>query len=478
MSDKLIRYNLPDDFMMGAASSSWQSEGWAGKKEGHDTHIDLWYKSTPHLWHENYGPKAATDFYHRYKEDIDLMSKSGIDAYRTSIDWSRFIKDFETGEVDEEGALFYDRMIDECISKGVEPMICLEHFDTPSYLYETYGGWGSKTVIDLYVKYANKVFERYGDRVKQFFTFNEPIVVQTRSILDGLRFPFKQDTKLAMQWSFNKIVATAKAVEAYKTLGFKGKVGVVINIEYAYPRSDAPHDVYAAHMYDIFYNTLFLDPAVKGEVNPEVIATLKKHDCLFAYTSEEMAVIRENTCANIGLNLYFPMRLKARNSAWNPEVPFHPSYYFDVHELQGRRMNPYRGWEIYPNIMYDMAMRMKNEYGNIEWLVSESGMGVEGEKKFKNEEGIIQDDYRIEYISEHMAWLLKGIEEGSNCTGYMLWAYTDCVSPVNAFKNRYGLVEIDLEDNLNRHMKKSGYWYEKTRNDRYFEFKDLKVEYK
>ncbi|WP_251861379.1 glycoside hydrolase family 1 protein [Clostridium sp. Marseille-Q2269] len=473
-----FKYELPKDFILGAASSAWQTEGWSGKKPGKDTFVDLWYKATPDLWYENYGPKNATDFYHRYEEDIDLMVECGLDSYRTSIDWSRFIKDFETGEVDEDGAIFYDKVIDKMIEKGIEPMICLEHFDFPGELYKKYGGFKSKHVVDLFVLYAKEVFKRYGHKVKQFFTFNEPIVVQTRTILDGLRYPFKQDTKLAMQWNYNKILATSKAVQAYKSLGLHGKIGVVINIEYAYPRSDADHDVKAAHMYDLFYNRMFLDPAVKGEIDKELFEVLKFHNCLFDYTEEELQIIKENTCDNIGLNLYFPMRVKARNSAWNPEIPFHPSYYFDTHDLQGKRMNPYRGWEIYPKIMYDMAMRMKNEYGNIEWLVSESGMGVQGEKKYKNSEGIIQDDYRIEYISEHLAWLLKAVEEGSNCKGYMLWAFTDCVSPSNAFKNRYGLVEIDLEDNLARHIKKSGKWFRNTRDNKEFEFRNLEVEYR
>lgn len=472
------KYRIPDNFILGAASSAWQTEGWYGKKEGHDTFVDLWYKSAPELWHNQIGPKAATDFYHHFKEDIDLMVKSGVKAYRTSIDWSRFIYNLETGEIDPEGAAFYDEVIDYMLEKGVTPMICLEHFDFPGELYETYGGWGSKHVVDLYVKYAAAVFKRYGKKVKQFFTFNEPIVVQTRTILDGLRFPFKQDTPLAMQWNYNKILATARAVEAYKSLKLAGKIGVVINIEYAYPRSDAPHDQKAAQMYDLFYNRMFLDPAVKGEIPKELTEILTEHHCMFDSTGQELEVIKNNTCDNIGLNLYFPMRVKARNSAWNPDVPFHPSYFFDLHELPGRRMNPHRGWEIYPKIMYDMAIRMKEEYGNIEWLISESGMGVEGEKQYKDRNGMIVDDYRIDYISEHMAWLLKAVEEGSNCTGYMLWAFTDCVSPLNSFKNRYGFIEIDLEDNFARHMKKSAHWFHEIGEKKEFEFRRLEPEYR
>lgn len=135
-------------------------------------------------------------------------------------------------------------------------------------------------------------------------------------------------------------------------------------------------------------------------------------------------------------------------------------------------MNPYRGWEIYPKIMFDMAMRMKEEYGNIEWFIAENGMGVEDEYKYKNKENVIQDDYRIEFISDHLKWLLKSIEAGSNCVGYMLWAFSDNVSPMNAFKNRYGLVEIDLENNRNRTMKKSAYWYKELIETKQFEVVD------
>ena len=482
MDNNLKKYKLPENFILGAASSAWQTEGWSGKKEGHDTFIDLWYKATPELWHNGYGPAVATDFYNRYKEDIGLMKECGLRSYRTSIDWSRFIKDFETGEVDEDGAAFYDNVINEMIKNGIEPMICLEHYEYPAALFEEYGGWGSKHVIDLYVKYAKEAFKRYGDRVKVWFTFNEPIVLQTRTILDAQRFPFRQDTKLAMQWNYNKILATAKAVEAFRegNYGVKAgsKIGVVLNPEMTYPRSSAAHDLKAAEMFDLFYNRIFMDPAVKGEIPKELFEVLSLHNCLFDYTEEELEIIKNNTVDILGLNLYFPVRIKARNSAWNPEVPFHPSYYFDHHEIQGKRMNPHRGWEIYPKIMYDMAMRIKNEYGNIEWIISENGMGVEGEDKYKNEEGIIQDDYRIDFISEHMAWLLKAVDEGSNCRGYMLWAFTDCVSPANAFKNRYGLVEINLEDSRNRKVKKSGKWFRELSGNNYYYFRDLKPVYK
>jgi len=454
---------VPNDFMLGAAVSAWQTEGWIGKKDFQDSYLDIWYKNNTHVWHNGYGPAGATNFYQRYEEDIDYMKEIGLTHFRTSINWSRFLVDYENAVVDEEYAAYVANVIDKLLQNGVEPMICLEHYELPAVLFEKYGGWGSKHVVELFVQYAEKVFERYGDKVKHWFTFNEPIVVQTRVYLDAIRWPFEQNTKKWMQWNYNKGLATAKVVNLFKNMQLKekygAKIGVILNPEVTYARSTSTHDQQAAEMYDLFFNRVFLDPSIKGEYPNELFDVMKKHEITFDYTEEELALLKENTVDYVGLNLYFPHRVKARTAAWNEQIPFHPAYYYDMFELPGKKMNPYRGWEIYPRIMYDMAIRMKEEYGNIEWFIAENGMGVENEQRFKDETNVIQDDYRIEFIREHLNWLLKAVDEGVNCKGYMLWAFTDNVSPMNAFKNRYGLVEIDLEDNRNRHLKKSAYWY-------------------
>jgi 6-phospho-beta-glucosidase len=182
---------IPSNFIMGAAASAWQTEGWSGKKEGQDSFLDQWYKNDRYVWHNGYGPAGATDFYNRYAEDIALMKQMGLTHYRTSINWSRFLTDYENVVVDETYADYMSRVIDELIASGVEPMICLEHYEVPAYLLDKYEGWSSKHVVELFVKYAEKVFERYGDRVKHWFTFNEPIVVQTRVYLDALRYPYE-----------------------------------------------------------------------------------------------------------------------------------------------------------------------------------------------------------------------------------------------------------------------------------------------
>ncbi len=475
MSDKLM-VKIPDDFIIGAAASAWQTEGWSGKKESQDSYLDLWYKNNKNVWHNGYGPGVATDFYNRYKEDIGIMAEIGLTHYRTSINWSRFLLDYEEAIVDEEYAAYIDKVIDELLEKQVEPMICLEHYEVPAYLFEKYGGWDSMHVVELFVKYADKVLDRYGHKVKHWFTFNEPIVVQTRVYLDAIRYPFEQNTKKWMQWNFHKALATAKVVELFKQKGLKektgAKMGVILNPEVTYARSSAPHDQEAANIYDLFFNRIFLDPSIKGEYPQELFDLMARHSIAFEYTQADLETIKQNTVDYVGINLYYPHRVKARTTAWNESTPFHPSYYYEMFDMPGKKMNPFRGWEIYPKIMYDMAMRMKEEYGNIEWFIAENGMGVEQEWRYKNDEGSIQDDYRIEFIAEHMKWLLKAVDEGSNCKGYMLWAFTDNVSPMNAFKNRYGLVEINLDDNRNRQMKKSARWYQSIIANRTLEAAD------
>lgn len=457
---------IPQDFILGAAASAWQTEGWSGKKEGQDSWPDAWYKNDRSVWHDGYGPAVATDFINRYQEDVALMKASGLTHYRTSINWSRFLTDYENVVVDEEYASYYDALIAELHAQGIELMLCLEHYELPAVLLERYGGWGSKYVVELYLRYAEKVFERYAGKVTRWFTFNEPVVVQTRVYLDALRWPYEQNTAKWMQWNHHKNLATAKVVKLFRERGYAGTVGTILNPEVTWPRSSAPHDLLAAERYDLFYNRVFLDPAIKGEYPAELLALLGRHQVDWEYSDEELQIIARHRVDEVGINLYYPHRVKAPSRAWHPDTPFHPAYYYEPFELPGRRMNKSRGWEIQPGIIYDMAMRLKNEYGNIPWFVAESGMGIENEAQFKDDSGEIQDDYRIAFIAEHLYQTLKAREAGANCQGYMLWAFTDNVSPMNAFKNRYGLIEIDLENQRQRRMKKSAYWYRERRDSR------------
>ncbi|WP_297438632.1 family 1 glycosylhydrolase, partial [uncultured Clostridium sp.] len=168
----------------------------------------------------------------------------------------------------------------------------------------------------------------------------------------------------------------------------------------------------------------------------------------------------------LGVNYYQPRRVKARCeklevNTWMPDL------YFENYEMPNRRMNPYRGWEIYPESMYDISINIRDNYDNIPWFISENGMGVEGESRYINESGIVEDDYRIDFFKEHLEFLHKGIEEGSNCFGFHSWTPIDCWSWCNAYKNRYGYISVDLETQK-KTIKKSGRWIKEVSDNNGF----------
>lgn len=447
---------FPEGFWWGAASSGPQTEGWAGKR--HENVMDTWYRTERKDFFNGVGPDVASDFYHRYPEDFRLMKEVGLNTFRTSVQWTRLIKDLETGEADPEGVKFYRDMIREARKNGIEPILNLHHFDLPTELLEKYGGWESKHVVDLYEKFVKTAFAELGDDVKYWTTFNEPMVIPEAGYLYGFHYPkYSGRGKEAVQVMYNINLASARAIRAFRESGKDGEIGIILNLTPAYPKSDSEEDLAAAKFADEFFNYSFLDPAVKGTFPADLEKVLENDGVLWDATDDERDLIRNNTVDFLGVNYYHPKRVMAPG---NPDKyeNWMPDRYFEEYEWDQARINPYRGWEIYPRAMYDIAKNIQDNYGNIRWFVSENGMGVEGEERFRKEDGSIEDDYRIDFYKEHLASLHKAMEEGSNCFGYHPWCALDCWSWNNAYKNRYGFIGIDLGDQ-SRKIKKSGRWY-------------------
>lgn len=464
---KKVDYKFPEGFLWGSAASGPQTEG-AALVGGRKPSIwDHWFQIDPDRFHNKIGPEHTSNFYYQYKEDIRLMKETGHNSFRTSIQWSRLIPD-GIGSINPEAVDFYNRVIDEMIANDVEPYMGLFHFDMPMAMQEL-GGWESYEVVNAYAAYAKACFELFGDRVKNWVTFNEPIVPVEGGYLYDFHYPNVVDFKRAAQVAYHTVLAHAKAVEAYHGLELGGRIGVVLNLTPSYPRSQNPADVKAAHIADLFFNRSFLDPSVKGEFPAELVEILKERDMLPAQIrKEDLAIIKNNIIDFLGVNYYQPRRIKAKEYAIHPDAPFMPEHLFDNYIMPNRKMNVHRGWEICEKAIYDMAIDLRDNYGNIPYYISENGMGVEGEEKFRNAEGYIEDDYRIEFITEHLKWLHKAIEEGSNCFGYHLWTCMDCWSWANSYKNRYGLIEVDLANDFKRTVKKSGRWYKELSDNNGF----------
>ena len=462
------KYIFPENFWWGSATSGPQSEGTFNKR--HKSVFDYWYEVEPEAFFDKVGPEITSNFYNSYKEDLAMLKEIGLNSFRTSIQWTRLIKDLETGEPDEDGVRFYNDVIDETIKNGMIPVMNLHHFDLPVELYNKYGGWTSKHVVELFVKFAETAFKLFGDRVKYWTTFNEPMVVVEGQYLYEFHYPKLVDGEKAVQAMYNINLASAKAIKRFRELGCTedgGKIGIVLNLTPAYPRSNNKDDLYASKVADTIFNYSFLDPAVKGEFPSLLINLLKEDNILWESTEEELQIIKDNTIDFLGVNYYQPRRVKAKESENDNTKGWMPEKYFDYYDMPGKRMNPYRGWEIYPEAMYDIAINIRDNYNNIPWYISENGMGVEGEEKYIGEDGSIQDDYRIEFLEEHLQYLHKGIEEGSNCFGYHSWTPIDCWSWCNAYKNRYGYIAVDLATQK-KTIKKSGTWIKEVSSNNGF----------
>lgn len=451
---------FPENFAWGAATSGPQSEGCFKKK--HQNVFDYWYSIDPDAFYKDVGPDTASNFYNDYKDDLKLMRQAGIKNLRTSIQWSRLIDDFENATVVPEAAEFYSNVIDEMIKDGITPYINLCHFDMPIELQKKYGGFESKHVTDLYAKFADKCFELFGDRVKNWFTFNEPKVILDGGYLYKFHYPLKVDGPLAVQVGYNINLASAKAIQKFhkRFNDSEHKIGIILNLTPAYPASDSKEDLAAAEFANLWCNDMYMDPAVKGHYPVKLVEKLKSDHVLWDSTPEELDLIKNNTIDELGINFYHPFRVQA--PAVSPESlqDWMPDIYWDDYEMPNRVMNVDKGWEIYPKALYDIAINIRDNYGNIDWFVSENGMGVSNEERFIKD-GVVQDDYRIDFIRNHLKELYRGIQAGSNCHGYFVWTGIDCWSWMNAYRNRYGLIRDDIHNQI-KTLKKSGHWFRKV----------------
>ncbi|GED49980.1 glycoside hydrolase family 1 protein [Carnobacterium maltaromaticum] len=465
MENKRIQF--PDGFWWGSAWSAEQAEG-RGETGKAETIWERWFKEEPNRFYNRVSSEIATDHIHRYKEDVQLMKETGHNSFRVSISWARMFPDDGIGLVNPLAIEFYRSLFTEMNQNGIAVFANLYHFDMPAALQDQ-GGWESREVVEAYVRFAKTCFEEFGDLVSQWFTFNEPLGPILGTYLECFHYPNIVDFKRGAQAAFNTIFAHARAIEEFKKLGLSSKIGVILNLSPTYPRSQHPADVEAAEIADQLYTRSFLDPMVLGHFPKKLVALLKEHDQLPVYSASDLEIIQNNTAQLLGLNYYEPRRVKARLTSINPAGPFLPDWFFEPYIMPGRKMNHYRGWEIYERGIYELCMDIKDNYGNIESFISENGMGVADEERFMDENGYVEDDYRIEYIQNHLAFVWKAIEEGANIKGYHLWTFIDCWSWINAYKNRYGLVSLNLATQ-ERTIKKSGEMYKKMSEENGFEF--------
>lgn len=450
---------LPKDFFFGAAFSGPQTEG-AYKLDGKLENIwDTWSDERICDFHNQVGSYVGIDFYHRYEEDIKLLRSLGLTSFRTSIQWSRLLD--QNGNINPEGAAFYHKMLACAKENGMDVFVNLYHFDMPTYLFKR-GGWESREVVEAYAHYAEQAFLEFAGEVKYWFTFNEPIVEPELRYLEGDWYPFVKDIKRSIVTQYHIALAHALATGAFRKLQKDGiipedvKIGLINCFSPPYTKdhpSDA--DLEAVRMRDGLHNRWWLDLVTKGCLPEDVLKTLEEKGAPAPIRPGDADILAQGPVDWLGFNYYQPTRVQApeKDVDENGNPVFSEPYIWPE-----RRINKSRGWEIYPKGIYDFGMKLKNDYPDLTFFISENGMGVEKEDQFRGEDGIIKDTYRVEFVRDHLEWVAKAIEDGARCKGYHYWAVIDNWSWANAFKNRYGFVEICLQDGYKRKCKQSAEW--------------------
>jgi 6-phospho-beta-glucosidase len=452
------KIKLPEDFMWGGAVTSFQSEG-AYNEGGKGLSI----VDTRPIKEGHSDFNVAVDFYHNYKEDIALFKELGFNAYRTSISWSRIFPDGE-GEVNEEGLQFYDNLFDELLSKGIEPIITLYHFDVPLALAEKYNGFYSRKVIDLFVKYAKVVFNRYKDKIKHWITFNEQNTVFGGRNQYGAIAPEGMD-KIAFthQICHNLFVAHAKATKALHEIIPDAKIYGMICFVGIYPATCKPEDVLCAEKMNEF-NHLFLHVFSKGEYPSYYIASLRNDNMLPKYEDGDLELIKENTVDALSISYYATY---VADTTKKPSSSLVGDATSPTNMYSSLTNNPYLectewGWPIDPMglriILKDIYLR----YG-LPIFVVENGIGANEEL---NEHNTVNDDYRIDYLKRHIEEMKLAINEGVQVLGYLMWGSTDILSSSGQMSKRYGLIFVNRTDedlrDLKRYKKKSFAWFKKV----------------
>ena len=434
---------FPDGFLWGVSTSSYQIEG-AVAEDGRGESIWDRFSHTPGKVRNGDTGAVATDHYHRWREDVAIMAELGVSAYRFSIAWPRL---FPTGRgaLNAAGIAFYDRLVDDLLRHGIEPLPTLYHWDLPQALDDG-GGWLNRATGDWFTDYARACFERLGDRVTTWLTINEPWIVGAFGYYDGVHAPGGRDLRSSLIAEHHVLLAHGQAVRAFRGSGRDGRIGIVLNLMPTYPATDSDADGEAALLSDGYTNRWFLDPVLRRAYPRDMV---ELHEGIVGpldfIQPGDLEVIGSPTDL-LGVN-YYSWRLigagQDRDLPW-VVVPAPP----DIPRSEG-------GWEIVPDRLADLLIRIRADYGDIPLVIAENGTIRNDEPRA---EGRVRDVERIRFIRDHLVAAHRAIDTGVRLEGYFHWSLLDNFEWAEGYWPRFGLVHVDYRT-LKRTIKDSGRYY-------------------
>ena len=455
---------FPKEFLWGGATAANQCEG-AWNEDGKGASIQDYM---PHGIMQ--GPSEVIDkhnlklegidLYHHYKEDIALFAEMGFKVYRMSIAWSRIFPNGDDEKPNEKGLEFYDNVFDECKKYGIEPLVTLSHYETPYHLAKKYDGWRSRDLIGFYEKYVRTVFTRYKGKVHYWITFNEInsiwyFPLMGAGILTQKNLLKAQDL---YQAAHHELVASALATKIGHEIDSENKIGCMVLGLTSYPRTCNPDDVIAT-MEESKRGYFFTDIHMRGYYPSYALKMMEKEGVVLDATDEDLEMLK-NTCDFLSFSYYM-----SKCIASNPE-----QYEKGKGNLTTGVKNPYLqesqwGWQIDPKGLRYLLNTYYDRYQKALFIV-ENGLGAKDTLLSEEKDGYwVEDDYRIQYMNDHLAQVSKAIEDdGVEVMGYTSWGCIDLISASTAeMKKRYGFIYVDRNNDgtgtFKRYKKKSFYWY-------------------
>ena len=467
-----MTYTFPKDFLWGGATAANQFEG-AYNLDGKGLSVqDVTPKGGVPFEPGALNPLITDqptpdnlklegiDFYHRYKEDIALFAEMGFKVFRMSIAWTRIFPLGDEEEPNEEGLQFYDDVFDELLKYGIEPVITLSHFELPWALAKEYGGFRNRQAIDMFVKFAKVCFERYQHKVKYWMTFNEiNMILHAPFMGAGLCFEEgENEEQVKYQAAHHELVASAMATKLAHEIDPENKVGCMLAAGQYYPNTAHPRDYWAA-MQEDRSSYFFIDVQARGEYPNYAKKQWERDGIELEMTEEDLALLKEHTVDFISFSYY-----ASRVASGDPEVNEKTAG-----NIFASIKNPYLeasewGWQIDPLGLRITLNAIWDRYQKPMFIV-ENGLGA---VDTPDENGYVEDDYRIDYLAAHIKAMRDAInEDGVELWGYTTWGCIDLVSAgTGEMKKRYGFIYVDRDNDgngsLKRSKKKSFNWYKEV----------------
>lgn len=456
---------FPDGFLWGGAVAANQCEG-AYQADGKGWSIQdvtpggikgpITEYPTP-----NNKKLEGIDFYHRYKQDIHLFAELGFKVFRTSIAWSRIFPNGDEGVPNEKGLLFYDRVFDECIKYGIEPLVTISHYEMPLHLSLKYNGWISRDMIAFFERFVRTIFARYKGKVKYWLTFNEiNAILHEPFIGGGIRIEKEVLGKQELyQAVHHELVASAIAVKIAHEMMPHAKIGCMILSMPIYPLTPSPDDVITVMEME-HKNDFFGDVQVRGKY-PGYMKRYFRENKIEIFMEDGDEEILHNTVDFVAFSYYMSICETADFSKDR-----------NTGNIMGGVLNPYLqasewGWQIDAKGLRYTLNRLYDRYQKPLFIV-ENGLGAVDQLVVGDDGTLtVLDDYRIQYMNDHLLQVRKAIDDGVEVMGYTVWGCIDLVSAsTGEMRKRYGLIYVDRNDDgsgtFNRYKKKSFKWYQKV----------------